>query len=72
MKIRKFKSKETYDKNTEKPIIRASICTGEKIAGFKDIKTGQFREILLIRDSKDMDRFLESYEIEITEIKTEW
>ena len=30
------------------PVIRASICTGEKVAGFQDIHTGKFTEIMLI------------------------
>lgn len=32
--------KEPYDRSKEKPVIHASICTGEKVAGFKDLKTG--------------------------------
>ena len=31
-----------------KPVIRASICTGEEVAGFKDIRTGKIEEIMLI------------------------
>ena len=50
-----------YDKENEKPIIRASICTGEKTAGFRDIKTGKFREVMLIRSPKDLDEFMEKY-----------
>ena len=49
------------DKENEKPIIRASICTGEKTAGFRDIKTGRFREVMLIRSPKDLDEFMEKY-----------
>ncbi len=29
--------KKTYDREQMKPVIRASICTGEEVAGFKDI-----------------------------------
>ena len=64
--------KETYDKERLKPVIRSSICTGEKVAGFWDIRTGKFTEVMLIRDSKDMDLFLEKYDISVAEIKTEW
>lgn len=64
--------KETYDKENQKPVIRSSICTGEKVAGFRDIRTGKFTEVMLIRDSKDMDLFLEKYDISVAEIKTEW
>ena len=34
--------KEKYDASTKKPVIRASICTGEKTAGFIDNKTGRY------------------------------
>lgn len=64
--------KETYDRAKQKPVIRKSICTGEKVAGFKDIQTGKFTEVMLIRDNKDMDLFLEKYDISVAEIKTEW
>lgn len=63
--------KEIYDKENLKPVIRSSICTGEKVAGFRDIQTGKFMEIMMIRDSKDVDLFLEKYDISVAEIKTE-
>ena len=50
----------SYDPSKEKPIIRASICTGEKVAGFKNLSTGAFRDVILIRDSKDLQAFLDS------------
>ena len=47
-----------------KPVIRASICTGEEVAaGFKDIRTGKIEEIMLIRSSEDLEKFKEIYEI---------
>jgi len=64
--------KETYDKEQQRPVIKSSICTGEKVAGFKDVQTGKFTEVMLIRDSKDMDVFLEKYDISVAEVKTEW
>ncbi len=47
-----FKKKITakaYDKENNKPVIKASICTGEQVAGFKDIHTGKVEEIMLIK-----------------------
>ena len=38
--------KKTYDREHMKPVIRASICTGEEVAGFKDIRTGKIEEII--------------------------
>jgi len=64
--------KEPYDREIQKPVIKSSICTGEKVAGFKDIQTGKFTEIMLIQNSKDIDLFLEKYDISVAEIKTEW
>jgi len=61
-----------YDKDNLKPVIRSSICTGEKVAGFRDVNTGKFMEIMLIRDNKDMDEFLTTYDISVAEMKTEW
>ena len=61
-----------YDRDNLKPVIRSSICTGEKVAGFRDVNTGKFSEVMLIRDNKDMDEFLTKYDISVAEIKTEW
>lgn len=70
--FRKKAKKKSYNKEEQKPIIRSSICTGEKVAGFKDIRTGKFTEVMLIRNPKDMDEFLEKYDISVTEVKKEW
>ena len=53
-----------YDPEKEKPIIRASICTSEKVAGFKDLKTGSFREVMLIREQRDLEQFKREYGID--------
>ena len=59
-----------YDAEKVKPVIRSSICTGEKTAGFKDLRTGAFREVMLIRNDKDLDAFLKEYGID--QIDTEY
>ena len=64
--------KEPYDKSTQKPVIRSSICTGEKVAGFRDVHTGKFTEVMLIQNKKDMELFLKKYDVSEEEIKTEW
>lgn len=66
------KARQTYDKENQKPVIRASICTGEQVAGFKDVHTGKFTEVMLIRGSRDMDEFLEKYGISAEEVTKEW
>lgn len=70
--FRKKQEKKSYDKENLRPIIRASICTGEKVAGFKDINTGKFMEVMLIRDHKDLYEFKEMYGIRDEEITKEW
>lgn len=70
--FRKKATKETYDKENQKPIIRSSICTGEKVAGFKDIHTGKFTEVMLIKNDNDMKVFLAKYDISADEVRTEW
>ena len=47
----------TYDKENQKPVIRSSICTGEKVAGFQDTRTGKFTEVMLIRTFGDLEEF---------------
>lgn len=64
--------KESYDKDNQIPVIRASICTGEQVAGFKDLSTGRFTESMLIRNHSDLNDFLEKYGVEESEIKKEW
>lgn len=64
--------KQSYNKENLKPVIKASICNGEQVAGFKDIHTGKFNEIMLIKNSMDMKEFLEIYDISENEISKEW
>ena len=52
-----FKKKtvtKTYDKENKKPVIKASICNGEQVAGFKDIHTGKIEEVMLIKNQADL------------------
>ncbi len=63
-----FKKKQPpitpYDHENKKPVIRASICTGEQVAGFRDVRTGAIEEIMLIRGADDLDLFKKRYGIE--------
>ena len=61
-----FKKKvlvQTYDKENMKPVIKSSICNGEQIAGFKDIRTGKMEEIMLIKNTADLETFKAMYGI---------
>ncbi len=55
--------KQEFDPENYTPVIRVSICTGEKVAGFKDKNTGQIREVMLIRSDRDIQLFREKYNI---------
>ena len=62
-----FKKKtviKTYDKENKKPVIKASICNGEQVAGFKDIHTGKIEEVMLIKSQADLDEFKKMYGID--------
>ena len=54
---------QTYDKENKKPIIKSSICNGEQVAGFKDIRTGKMEEIMLIKNTADLETFKAMYGI---------
>ena len=52
-----FRKRETvtpYDRQTQLPIIKSSVCTGEKTACFQDLRTKKITEIMLIRDDRDL------------------
>lgn len=59
-----------YDRQTEKPILKCSICNGEQVAGFKNLQTGKFREVMLIRNPADLKYFKETYDL--TEVTKEY
>ena len=63
MFFKKKIEKKAYDKTTKKPIIKASICTGEQVAGFRDLSTGAFEEVMLIKNQEDLASFKKIYGI---------
>ena len=64
MFFKKKREIKTYDKANRRPVIKASICNGEQIAGFQDIHTGAFEEVMLIRGNDDLAEFMRMYGIE--------
>lgn len=67
---KKEKQTKTYDRDKQIPVVRCSICTGEKVAGFKDVHTGKFEDIMLIRNDRDMEAFKKTYGV--AEVKKEY
>lgn len=60
---KKTEQKQAFDLKDQKPVIKASICNGEKVAGFIDENTGAFHEVMLIVDNADLDEFRSKYGI---------
>ena len=59
-----------YDPETEYPVIRASICNGEQVAGIKNRKSGVFTEVALIQSDKDLEIFKKRCSVD--EVKKEY
>lgn len=53
-----------FDASRQYAVIRSSICTGEKTAGFRDRETGKYREVMFLRTPADEQRFREIYGLE--------
>lgn len=50
-----------YDRENQRPVVRVSICTGERTAGFRDLRTGRISEVMLIRGPGDLEEFRRLY-----------
>ncbi len=70
--FRKKVKKQSYDKETLRPVIRSSICTGEQVAGFQNIQAGKFSEVMLIRNGGDLKEFLDTYDISEEDIQRKY
>ena len=44
--------------------VMVTVSTGS-IAGFKDKRTGHFTPVMTIRSTRDMDKFVETYDISV-------
>lgn len=62
--FRKKIAVQSYDRKNKKPVIKSSICSGEQVAGFKDIHTGKLEEVMLIENQADLEKFKAMYGIE--------
>lgn len=54
---------DDFDRTLYKPVLRCSICTGEQVAGFKNLATGKFEEVMLIRNDRELSLFKDRYGI---------
>ena len=53
-----------------KPVIRQSICTGEKTACMKNLKTGKLTELMLVKSEADIEEFCAVYGVNKADIET--
>lgn len=60
-KKKQEKEKLEFDSQNQKPILKCSICNGEQVAGFKDMRTGKFHEVMFVRSQKDLQEFMDRY-----------
>ena len=59
-----------FDPAAYEPVIRSSICTGEKVACMRDRSTGKLQELMLIRTQEDIDAFCRRYRVKAEDVKT--
>ena len=52
------------------PVIRASICTGERVACMRSLNTGKLHEVMLIRSDADLEEFCKTYGLQKSDIRT--
>ncbi len=62
--------KPQFDPALYEPVIRASICTGEKVACMRERETGKLHELALIRSGEDLERFCADHGVEKSAIRT--
>ncbi|MDY6355999.1 MAG: aspartate dehydrogenase [Catonella sp.] len=55
------KKQEHFDLIGKQAVLHCSICNGEQVAGFKDLETGKFEEVMLIRNPSDLEEFKRKY-----------
>ncbi|MBQ9269393.1 MAG: aspartate dehydrogenase [Oscillospiraceae bacterium] len=51
-----FKRKQgiRFDPETQEPVVRRSICTGEMTVGLLDRRSGRFSELMLVRNQQEL------------------
>ena len=59
-----------YDLEKYEPVIRSSICTGEKVACMQDRENGRMHEVMLIRTAEDLSEFCRLYGCNQESIRT--
>ena len=66
---KKKSDRKEFDREKMIPAVRSSICTGEKVAGFRNKQTGKFEEVMMIRTEQELHEFADMYGIDRTKIQ---
>ena len=61
---------ESFPPERFEPVIRSSICTGERTACMRDRQSGKVHEIMLIRTPRDLEAFAKAYGVDADGIET--
>ena len=61
--LKVLKEQIPFDPEKQEVVIRCSVCTGEKVAGFRDRQDGHFTEVMLICSPEDEQRFRDIYQL---------
>ena len=66
---KKNKAPIEYDPLEKMPAVKRSICTGERVAGFIDIKSRQFQDYMLVRNEAELEAFCSRVGVDRSDIK---
>lgn len=66
---KKKSDRKEFDREKMIPAVRSSICTGEKVVGFRNKQTGKFEEVMMIRTEQELQEFADMYGIDRTKIQ---
>jgi hypothetical protein len=61
-----------FDPAIYEAVIRSSICTGEKTAGFRENGTGRFHDVMLITSPADLAAFSTLLDQKLQEINSDY
>ena len=67
---RKKEKLPAYDPVTQRPAVRKSICTGEMTVGFIDLKTNQFRDVMMVSGQKELEQFCRDIGAKVEDVRT--
>lgn len=56
-------SVKPYNPTQKRPVLRTRIANGERMAGFINLRTGDFEEAMLISSEEDLQEFMRRYKI---------